>query len=98
VQAPSDASLAAECKALYTIIKKYYAVTPQDPGELMQDAYRSYYSSGKFYPKHFYDRNSIEKLLEDYSDDLYDYKLELAKKRSSNPKKPRRSAKKKNRK
>ena len=80
--------LAAEYKALYSIIKKYFNLTPQTiADDLDHSAYVTYYTGNKFYPKTFAKREDITKTAAEYADELSNYKVEVALGRAPNARK-----------
>lgn len=89
-QSVASPQLAAEYKALYSIIKRYFDLTPQTlADDLDQSAYATYYTGNKFYPKSFTSRDAVAKTAADYADELSQYKVEIALGRAPNAKKKR---------
>ena len=80
--------LAAEYKALYSIVKKYFDLTPQTlADDLDHSAYATYYAGNKFYPKSFTNREDVARTAADYADELSRYKVEVALGRAPNARK-----------
>ena len=93
-QAAVSPQLAAEYKALYSIIKKYYDRTPQTmESSLEPSAYLTYYTGNKFYPKDFLDREHVTKTALEYEEELAAYKVAVALGRAPNSKKKKASRK-----